>query len=733
MKKIIIILLIIVIIALPIYLVYTNQNTEDDFYAQLNNFNILLKEQQYEQAKEIYSSASSTLKANYNISLEEHAENLVNEAKRAGSTQAALDLLYAYNEIGYASSSIESEIIYYEALLQSNYIFQKGLEYYNNQDFENAMECFNDVLDYDENYSKAQEYINTFQSYILAWKQAKDENAYGRSPEPNAIAFQSNYMYIPYDFDNSTAILKINASTYSILSFPIASIKNQSKISNINIVGDYIFFLLEQRDNNSEDGTQTAVYRISTSGENLTKITECDYTYLITYQDKFFAVSKSKGLISADNYFMHEYVLVKAEGDIIDVHMVDGGIYYTVSQKDSNINIHYFYDGETSEAIDEGENMHYYDYDEGKIIYYDINAVHEYFYYYKAPNSNQLFAGDMYRFYGMLNKNLIFTYTGDYQQECIRVKSIDTYITTYKADPAKISYVPIGICYETGYILLKSDDGISLTTENMRIQQTLTLPHLNSSVLSENEKAITAVDTESYYSADVQRQEYDNRWVYSDDTVNISTEKVYLEELESTVYISHIYTNDHMWLQSGQISRLQAPADAAEGMAWSMAASAYNAEPELIDEKRGILAQDVCVYNQDGMMVAYRAGNVIPAEKVMNAEVLHIFSGGHIIMENYSITNDCIKDGGKTAGRSAIGMVEPGHYVVIVAEKPTNKNKGLTLYALAQLFERERCQSAYCFDNDYLYADVFGENIYEEKIDSEDLRRYNQILYYKKD
>ncbi|MEX1376804.1 MAG: phosphodiester glycosidase family protein [Eubacteriales bacterium] len=733
MKKIIVILLIIVIIALPIYLVYSNQSTEDDFYTQLNDFNILLKEQQYEQAKGMYSNASNTLKANYNISLEEHAGNLITEAKKAGSTQAALDLLYAYTEIGFTSSSIESEITHYEALLQSNYIFQKGLDFYNNQDYENAIDCFKDVLEYDENYSTAQEYINTYQSYNLAWRQAKDENLYGRSPEPNSVAFKSNNMYIPYEFDNSVAILKINSSTYSILSFPIASSKNESRISNINIVGDYIFFLLEQRNHNTESGTQTGVYRISINGENLTKITDCDYTYLITYQDKFYAVSPSKGLIAADNYFTSEEVLVETEDDIIDVHMVDDGIYYTIDQKDSDINIHYFYNGETSEAIDEDVNMHYYDYEQGKIIYYDINAVHEYFYYYKSPNKNQIFAGDMYKFYGMLNNNLIFTYTGDYQQECIRVKSIDTYITSYKADQREISYVPMGICYETGYILLKSEDGISLTKENMRIEQNLTLPHLNSSVLSENQKNITEVDTESYYSTQAQTKEYENRWVYSDENINISTEKVYLEELESTVYISHVYTKDFLWLKSNEISRLQKPSDADEDMAWSMAGSAYNAKPEFINEDRGILSQDVCIYNVDGMMIAYRASNVIPAEKVLAAEVLHVFSGGTILLENYSITNDCQKDGGKTDGRSAIGMVEPGHYVVIVSEKPTNKNKGLSLYSMARLFEEEKCQSAYCFDNDYLYADAFSENIYEKLIKNEDLRRYNQILFYKKD
>lgn len=106
MKKLIIIILIIAIIGVPIYLVLDTQNSHDDFYTQLNDFNVLIKNQEYDKAKLIYEQSSNTLKANYNISLDALALTLVEETKKQNTTQSALDLLYEYNEIGYKSNEI---------------------------------------------------------------------------------------------------------------------------------------------------------------------------------------------------------------------------------------------------------------------------------------------------------------------------------------------------------------------------------------------------------------------------------------------------------------------------------------------------------------------------------------------------------------------------------------------------------------------------------------------------
>ena len=369
-------------------------------------------------------------------------------------------MLYSYKDIGYPSTDIDNAILYYEDLLQSNYIFQKGLEYYNNNDFENAIDCFNDVLEDDENYEIAQGYLKSYQEYILAWKEAADNSAYGRSPYPNSIAFKDNYIYLPYKFNDSIAILRINAATYTILSFPIVSSENDAEVSDINIVGNYMFFLIEQNNPSSKDnGINCAVYRMSLEGKDLVKITDCDYSYLLSYRDKFYAISQSKGIVSVDNYFVEDEVLVDTDDEIVQMQLVDGGIYYTVKNEDDELNTVYFYDSETNKEVMQKENVHYYDYGDDNIICYDSNKFYEYLYHEDmsagGANNNQIYAGDIYKYYGKLNDSVIFTFSGDYQQECIRVKDIKKFKNTYVASASEISYAPLGICYDAGVITTK--------------------------------------------------------------------------------------------------------------------------------------------------------------------------------------------------------------------------------------------------------------------------------------
>ena len=733
MKKLIIIIIIIVLVGVPAYLVLSTRMSQDNFYTQLNEFSSLLNQQEYEQARNIYDSASDSLKANYNISLEGHAQDLAEKAKKEATTQDSLDMLYAFREIGYGSETIDDAIEYYENLLQSNYIFQQGLEHYSNKEYEEAMACFSDVLEYDDNYQAAQGYLEKYQTYIMAWKEAADNNKYGRSTYPNAIAYQDNFIYLPYKFDDANAILKINSVTYSIISIPIVSNENGAEISDLNIVGDYIFFLIKQDTLIPGEKSNNAVYRISTSGENLEKLTDCDYTYLISYKDRFYAVSKSQGLISTDNYFQEEIVLSECEDEVVNIQLTDEGIYYTSHNDETGINTQYYYDGETTEEIDDGKNLHYYNYGTENIIYYDSNAFYEYMFHQDlssgAEKNTLLYPGDIYKYYGMLNGSILFTILGDYQQECMRVKNIRTYANTYKAATNEISYIPLGICYDAGMILLQSDAGISLTTENMRIQQTIALPHLNNSVLTENEQLITVQN--DYFSQEPVLVTNDNQWYYSDENVSIRTEKLYFETIESTVYISYIHTADNKWLEIEQMAKQESLPDKREHIIWAAAAQAYGKEPEVIDDIKGILNTDVYTFNDDGMFFVYRSADLITADKILASNIRYVFSQGTIILDDYKITNDSIAAGGSLSGRSAIGMIEAGNYVVVTAEESTRSNKGLSLYTLAQIFKEEGCVSAYSFDYNagpFLIFD--NEYIYQNIIKSENTENYNEAMLY---
>ena len=48
--------------------------------------------------------------------------------------------------------------------------------------------------------------------------------------------------------------------------------------------------------------------------------------------------------------------------------------------------------------------------------------------------------------------------------------------------------------------------------------------------------------------------------------------------------------------------------------------------------------------------------------------------------------------------RTAIGMVEPGHYFFVVSDGRTNESEGLSLYQLADIMKTLGCTVAYNLD-----------------------------------
>lgn len=73
--------------------------------------------------------------------------------------------------------------------------------------------------------------------------------------------------------------------------------------------------------------------------------------------------------------------------------------------------------------------------------------------------------------------------------------------------------------------------------------------------------------------------------------------------------------------------------------------------------------------------------------------------------------------------RTAIGMIEPLHYIFIVSEGRTADNKGLSLYELAQVFFEYGCTEAYNLDGGGSSAMVFNGDLVNRPTDG---RKYTE-------
>ena len=61
--------------------------------------------------------------------------------------------------------------------------------------------------------------------------------------------------------------------------------------------------------------------------------------------------------------------------------------------------------------------------------------------------------------------------------------------------------------------------------------------------------------------------------------------------------------------------------------------------------------------------------------------------------------------------RTAIGMIEKGHYVMVVSDGRTSESAGLTLYQLAGVMKDLGCTEAYNLDGGGSTTMVFNGNV----------------------
>jgi len=89
------------------------------------------------------------------------------------------------------------------------------------------------------------------------------------------------------------------------------------------------------------------------------------------------------------------------------------------------------------------------------------------------------------------------------------------------------------------------------------------------------------------------------------------------------------------------------------------------------------------------------------ASSLVEEGALQVLSFGPALVNNGAVTVDenSEVDQAKTSNpRTAIGMISPLHYVIIVSDGRTSESAGLTLYQLAGLFVEQGCTVAYNLD-----------------------------------
>lgn len=109
--------------------------------------------------------------------------------------------------------------------------------------------------------------------------------------------------------------------------------------------------------------------------------------------------------------------------------------------------------------------------------------------------------------------------------------------------------------------------------------------------------------------------------------------------------------------------------------------------------------EDLVIYEDGSMKIVNEASS--DASELAAAGAVQIFSFGPGLIQNGEVTvneNSEVDQAMRSNPRTAIGEIEPLHYIFVVSDGRTEESAGLTLFELAEVMRELNCHTAYNLD-----------------------------------
>lgn len=212
----------------------------------------------------------------------------------------------------------------------------------------------------------------------------------------------------------------------------------------------------------------------------------------------------------------------------------------------------------------------------------------------------------------------------------------------------------------------------------------------------------SAADSEAVYTATS----------YRDGNISIDISQEY--EYDTQVYIVDIVLSDISQLQTalaeGTYGRniKETTSEMAESNSAILAINGdyYGFRSAGYVLRNGVLYRDASSDEEDLAIMSDGSFKIVEesetsASALLDDGALQVLSfGPALVSESEILVSEGTEvDQAKTSNpRTAIGMITPLHYVIIVSDGRTDESAGLTLYQLAHIFQQEGCSVAYNLD-----------------------------------
>ena len=200
---------------------------------------------------------------------------------------------------------------------------------------------------------------------------------------------------------------------------------------------------------------------------------------------------------------------------------------------------------------------------------------------------------------------------------------------------------------------------------------------------------------------------------YSDGNMSIRLSSYRVSN--TTVYVADIQTGDAAALktafsQSGygrNVTAATSETSEKVGAILAVNGDNYGSREKGYVIRNGVLYRDAAAQNQEDLVI-WEDGSFslvreseISARELLEQGARQVFSFGPGLLENGEITvgTDEEVDRAKASNpRTAVGILEEGHYVLVVSDGRSEESEGLSLYELAAFMQSLGVQTAYNLD-----------------------------------
>ena len=220
-------------------------------------------------------------------------------------------------------------------------------------------------------------------------------------------------------------------------------------------------------------------------------------------------------------------------------------------------------------------------------------------------------------------------------------------------------------------------------------------------------------------------------------------------EYDSTIYVADITVNGPESLKTAfsqnsygrNITADTSETAAAVGAVLAVNGDNYGSREKGYVIRNGVLYRDTPAKDQEDLVI-YDDGSFaivneseVSAQELLDQGAVQVFSFGPGLLEDGTVLvdeNDEVDRAKASNPRTAIGILEENHYVLVVSDGRTDESEGLTLYELATFLQSLGVQTAYNLDGGGSSTMVYQGTVINETTSGRDNgeRAVTDILYF---